>query len=62
MVSLKTKKIDVNDMNSYVGVETEVEDANVSEYVTLFLHIANILKSDFNKNKDDIINIIKKFM
>lgn len=62
MIKIETKNIKGEDKETYVGIHVDTDKDDITEYVAVFIHIAKILNEKYDKNKDELKDIIEKFM
>lgn len=62
MIKIETKNIKGEDKETYVGIHVDTDKDDITEYVAVFIHIAKILNEEYDKNKDELKDIIERFM
>ena len=61
MIKLETKIIKDKE-NDFVGIGIETDKDDITEYVAILLRMAQTLNQKYNKTKEDIKDIIEKFV
>lgn len=62
MIKIKTKIIDKDTTNEYVGVDYKTKNSSAYEHLVVIKHLLNVLIEDEDYTKEELLKLVKLYL